>query len=144
MIEYQIKNVARPLIRVAKEITGQISALQLSECEPQLLHKNRHGIADTLHFGLAECCHVFFRLIRTACGSIRLVFSKRLSPAETSALSRCLSLLCFTLHWGWYPGLLPKLALTLSLGNVLLPNSLKEAWKRWHHSTGVASSSILL
>ena len=50
----------------------------------------------------------------------------------------------FTTPQGWYPGLLPKLALTLSLGNVLLPNSLKEAWKRWHHSsTGVASSSIL-
>ncbi|CAJ1330942.1 unnamed protein product [Effrenium voratum] len=55
---------------VLVEITGQLSALQLSE------------------------------LIRRACGSIRLVFS-------------------------WYPGLLPKLALTLSLGSVLLPKSLE-------------------
>ncbi|CAE7778813.1 PAT23 [Symbiodinium sp. CCMP2456] len=54
------------------EVTGQISALQLSE------------------------------LVRAASGSARLVFS-------------------------WFPGLLPKLALTRSLGEVLLPQSLREA-----------------
>ena len=146
-----------------QEVTGQISALQLSEHETwnsAFLHRIWGAVHDCkLSDGtmfrpdewLVSSRFLQQRLVRAASGSARLVFSRGLHqfacfafsfvargispvspPLAWSSRARhglgWLHHLAAQFHWsGWFPGLLPKLALTRSLGEVLLPQSLREA-----------------